>query len=243
MFDLLFARAFFIVGGMILITALTARLNKLFETKTEMWATILSTIAFLFAIVFFEDIFPLNLILVAIFSALIGWQIGPTIELYRKRFMLKKYLKSRGIKIEKGKISPEQKAEFEKSIAGNSDDHGWGKIIYQTLLATALAIFATASAVFLTNINFSFMGSFLLIALIALIIMSISNAIFFRSRLFSLIKSYLGSLIFTLYLLYDFNRLEEMASDKSWGAAVDIAVNIYLDIINLFLYLLDILSN
>ena len=243
MFDLLFARVFLIVGGMLLITALTSRLNKLFETKKEMWITIISTFVFLFAIVFFADIFPLNLILVAIFSALIGWQMGPTIELYRKRFMLKKYLKSKGIKIEKGKISPEQEAEFERSIAGNPDDHEWGKIISQTLLATALAIFATASTVFLTSINFSFLGSFLLIALIALILLSISNALFFHSRLFSLIKSYLGALIFTLYLLYDFNRLEEMAGDKSWGTAVDIAVNIYLDIINLFLYLLDILSD
>ena len=33
-----------------------------------------------------------------------------------------------------------------------------------------------------------------------------------------------------------------MAGDESWGTAIDIAVNIYLDIINLFLDLLEILA-
>jgi len=33
-----------------------------------------------------------------------------------------------------------------------------------------------------------------------------------------------------------------MAGDESWGTAIDVAVNIYLYIINLFLDLLEILS-
>jgi len=33
-----------------------------------------------------------------------------------------------------------------------------------------------------------------------------------------------------------------MAGDESWETAIDVAVNIYLDIINLFLDLLEILS-
>ena len=49
---------------------------------------------------------------------------------------------------------------------------------------------------------------------------------------------------FTLYLIYDFNRLEKAMArgDESWGTAVDLAVNIYLDIVNLFLYILEALS-
>ena len=47
-----------------------------------------------------------------------------------------------------------------------------------------------------------------------------------------------------LYLIYDFNALEKAIArgDNSWGTAVDIAVNLYLDIINLFLDLLEILA-
>jgi len=44
--------------------------------------------------------------------------------------------------------------------------------------------------------------------------------------------------------LYDFNILEKRiaAGDESWGTAVRIAVRLYLDIINLFLDLLQILA-
>ena len=65
---------------------------------------------------------------------------------------------------------------------------------------------------------------------------------FLRSKMVSLIRAYIGAVIFTLYLLYDFNQLEKKAGDESWGTAIDISVNIYLDIINLFLDLLEILA-
>ena len=52
-------------------------------------------------------------------------------------------------------------------------------------------------------------------------------------------------ILLTLYLIYDFNSLEKAiaAGDNSWGTAIKIAVNLYLDIINLFLDLLEILAD
>ncbi|PIU07226.1 MAG: hypothetical protein COZ85_01475 [Candidatus Moranbacteria bacterium CG_4_8_14_3_um_filter_34_16] len=243
MFDILFARTFIIVGSMLIITAITSRINKEFETAKEMLITIIGTFAFLFAIIFFSDIYPLNLLLVAIFSALIGWQIGPTIEHFGKRFKQRKYLKSRGIIIKKGQeITDEQKKEFEQSFDANQYHQEWHNVVFQALFATAVAVFATAGTVFLTSIDFSFLGGFLIISLIMLVIMGLLNIFLFRSAIFSLVRAYIGAVIFTLYLLYDFDRLEKMAGNESWGAAIDIAVNIYLDIINLFLDLLEILS-
>lgn len=243
MFDILFARTFIIVGGMLMITAIAARINKAFETAKEMWITIVGTFAFLFAIIFFADIYPLNLLLVAIFSALIGWEIGPTIEHFGKRFKMRKYLKSRGVVIEKRqKITDEQKKEFEQSFDVNQYQREWHNVVFQAIFATALATFSTAGIVFLTSIDFSFLGGFLLIALIMLVVMGLLNIFFFRSKIFSLVRAYIGAVIFTLYLIYDFDRLEKMAGDESWGTAIDIAVNIYLDIINLFLDLLEILA-
>lgn len=72
--------------------------------------------------------------------------------------------------------------------------------------------------------------------------MGLLNIFFFRSKIFSLVRAYIGAVIFTLYLIYDFDRLEKMAGDESWGTAINIAVNIYLDIINLYLNLLEILA-
>ena len=59
-----------------------------------------------------------------------------------------------------------------------------------------------------------------------------------------MLQTGVGIVIFTLYLIYDFNRLEKAMErgDESWGTAIDIAVNIYLDIVNLFLYILEALS-
>ena len=61
---------------------------------------------------------------------------------------------------------------------------------------------------------------------------------------FSLVKAYFGVLIFTGYLLYDFDMLKKQmnAGDDSWSTAIQIAVNLYLDIINLFLDILYILA-
>lgn len=243
MFDILFARTFIVIGGMLIITAITSRINKAFETTEEMWVTIIGTFAFLFIIIFLADIYPLNLLLIAIFSALIGWEIGPTIEHFGKRFKIRKYLQSRGIVIKKGQeITNEQKKEFEQSFNANQYHQEWHNIVFQALFATAIAVFATAGTVFLTSIDFGFLSSFLLISLIILVIMGLLNIFFFRSKIFSLARAYIGAVIFTLYLLFDFNRLEKMAGDESWDTAIDIAINIYLDIINLFLNLLEILA-
>lgn len=60
-----------------------------------------------------------------------------------------------------------------------------------------------------------------------------------------LVGAYIGAVIFSLYLLYDFDQLEKsaLAGDVSWETAINFAISIYLDIINLFLDLLQILSS
>jgi len=243
MFDILFARTFIIVGFMLVISSVTAKINRAFETASEMWITFISSFALLFAIIIYADFYPLNLILVACFSAIIGWQIGPTIEHFGTKFKIRKYFKSKGIKLKKGQeITIEQRNEFQKSFNLNKYQSEWQNIIFQAVFATALAVFCTAGMVFLTSVDFSFIQGFLFIALIMLVIMGLVNTLFFKSKLVSLLRAYIGAIIFTLYLLYDFNRLEKMKGDSSWGTAIEISVNLYLDIINLFLELLVILT-
>ncbi len=74
--------------------------------------------------------------------------------------------------------------------------------------------------------------------------MGVLNLFIYRSNALRLLSAYCGVIIFSLYLLYDFNILEKRiaAGDESWGTAVRIAVRLYLDIINLFLDLLQILG-
>ena len=270
MFGILFAKTFFLVGMMLVITTITTRINKAFETTLEMVLTILGAFTFLFAVTFFSHIFPLNLLLVACFAGVVGWSMGPTITFYGRRFKLKQFLKARNIKTKKDsekenvviyyKESVDANIEvvsekefdtllkdFEVEIKNGGDpyDKKWQDIMFQSMLGTSLAVFASAALVSVSDIDFSFLGMFLFIALLLLIAVSLLNVFFFKSSKISLTKAYFGVLIFTLYLIFDFQRLESLIAngETSWSAAIDIAVNLYLDIINLFLDLLYILSD
>ncbi len=244
MFDLLFSRTFLIVGGMLIITAFAARINKAFETKTEARITILGTFILLFVTQYFADQFPLNLLMVGLFSGLIGWQIWPAIEMYGDRYKLNQYLQSRGIKLKKWeKLPKEHEEDFKEFLTTYPPSDPWSHIISQAIFATAMAVFAMAWLVYMTSIDFSIYGGFLLIALIILIIMGLVNIFIYRSKIFSLIRVYFGVIIFMGYLLYDFSVLTNRAWDDSRATAINISVNIYLDIINLFLYILDILGS
>ena len=280
MFDLLFAKTFLIVGGMLVITTFFSRINKAYETMSEAIINIVGT--FLFAIMYYDDVYPLNLILVAIFSGFIGWSIGPTVSALGENFKMRNYKKKYGLlskivitekktvtqkifgqKDEKKTMyyeksnptelfdtdSEKYKLAIEKIISSNSfkkDNYHqeWQNVVFQAMSGTTIAVIATASIVFTSSFDFSVLGGFLFIALIVLIIMGVLNIFIFKSRKYSLIRAYLGVLIFTGYLLYDFDMLEKQmnAGDESWSTAIKIAVNLYLDIINLFLDLLQILA-
>jgi FtsH-binding integral membrane protein len=144
--------------------------------------------------------------------------------------------------------SPEMLAlreEFDATILA----HGpycqeWQNLLLQASLATCVAVLSTAAIVAFSSTDYGFLGPFLFIALIALVICELFNAFLFKTKRTRQLKTYAGIVIFTLYLIFDFNILEKRIAngDESWGTAVQIAVNIYLDIINLFLYILRALA-
>ena len=102
----------------------------------------------------------------------------------------------------------------------------------------------TAAIVYFSDTDFGFLGSFLFFALLGLVIVRLLKEWVIKDSSFSMIQTSIGIIIFTFYLIYDFNRLEKAMAqgDESWGRAVDLAVSIYLDIVNLFLLILELLS-
>lgn len=110
---------------------------------------------------------------------------------------------------------------------------------------TVSITFITAMIGMYSGLNFTFMGRFLFFALLALIAGNIIRLFIKMERWQERIMAFFGVLIFISYLLYDFNRLEQSAKagTNSWPVAMDFAISIYLDIINLFLELLDLLSD
>ena len=123
-------------------------------------------------------------------------------------------------------------------------NQAWQNVVFQTLIATSLSIFITLLIVYITPTDFGFLEPFLFISLSALVILRLLNYYIFKSDRKRLLYCYAGIVIFTLYLIFDFNRLEQANAngDSSWGTAVDIAIALYLDIINLFLDILQAMA-
>lgn len=99
-----------------------------------------------------------------------------------------------------------------------------------------------------TKTDLTSLGKILLMALIGLIIASLVNVFFFKSTGFDLIVSYVGVLIFVGLTAYDSQKIKQMllmapdAGETSQKIALLGALSLYLDFINLFIYLLRILG-
>ena len=65
------------------------------------------------------------------------------------------------------------------------------------------------------------------------------------SRMAIRLKAMFGAFVFSIFLLFDFNLLRKKSDFgiNDWDTAFNIAFNIYLDIINLLLEILDAMSN
>ena len=117
--------------------------------------------------------------------------------------------------------------------------------IASTFFITA-ATFAAMSAIgYFTKKDLTSLGNILTMALIGLIIASIVN-IFLKSDMLYWIATYAGVLIFTGLTAYDTQKLKEMniignaGTDEDKKEAIMGALTLYLDFINLFLFLLRI---
>ncbi len=119
--------------------------------------------------------------------------------------------------------------------------------IFATFLVASGMFGAMAIYGYFTNADLSAMGSFLFMALIGLIIGSWVN-LFFKSPQLQYLLSGVGVLVFTLLTAYDVQKIKQMASglyeDQESMAKASImgALTLYLDFINLFLFLLQIMG-
>ena len=91
----------------------------------------------------------------------------------------------------------------------------------------------------------SFLGGFLLISLLGLIGFEFIRIFRGFSRWAIRIKAIFGAFVFSMFLLFDFNLLRKKSDIgvNDWDNAFNIAFQIYLDIINLLLEILDAMSN
>jgi uncharacterized protein len=117
--------------------------------------------------------------------------------------------------------------------------------IFQVFFISAATFGSMALWGYTTKRDLSSMGSFLMMGLIGLMIAGIVN-IFLQSSIMTLAISAIGVLIFTLLTAYDMQTIKETYYD-SYGeerekAGVVGALNLYLDFINIFINLLQLLG-
>jgi FtsH-binding integral membrane protein len=125
-----------------------------------------------------------------------------------------------------------------------------GVSITQTFLVTSISFAGLSIFGYTTKKDLSGMGTFLMMGLIGLIVASIVN-IFLGSGMLSFAISVIGVLIFAGLTAFDTQKIKNdylahaHAMDASWLAksAIMGALNLYLDFINMFMFLLNLLGN
>lgn len=111
------------------------------------------------------------------------------------------------------------------------------ELIFTSLGATGVIFIALSGYVLTTKKDFSFMGGFLFIAVLGAILLSLA-AMIFKLAMLQVIVSGAFVLIFSAYILYDTSRILQNGETNYIMATI----SLYLDILNLFLSLLRILS-
>lgn len=117
--------------------------------------------------------------------------------------------------------------------------------IATVFFVTAGTFAAMAIIGYTTKTDLTSLGKILMMALIGLIIATVVN-LFIKSSGFTLILSYVGVLIFVGLTAYDSQKIKQMllqapdAGETAQKLALLGALSLYLDFINLFLYLLRI---
>jgi len=119
--------------------------------------------------------------------------------------------------------------------------------IAQAFFATAASFAGLSLYGYTTKRDLSAFGTFLIMGLVGLIVASLLN-LFFQSGPFALVISFVGVLIFAGLTAYDTQRTKSLyAQVAGTGAEQHVvimsALNLYLDFINMFLFILRLFGN
>jgi FtsH-binding integral membrane protein len=118
---------------------------------------------------------------------------------------------------------------------------GYSDIVYQALGITAGITIALSLYAWTTKRDFSGFAPYLFAGVIGLILVGLLNALLFHSPILHMVYLYAGVVIFSFYMIFDVQRIKKY--QDTVGNAVMLALNLYLNIFNLFLFILQILMS
>ncbi|SHF03151.1 hypothetical protein SAMN05444392_106152 [Seinonella peptonophila] len=118
-----------------------------------------------------------------------------------------------------------------------------------TAFIITAGMFGIAAVIgYVTKVDLTRFGFIAMMALIGLILATLVN-LFIHSSTFTMIISYIGVILFSFLTAYDIQRIKMMSeavvdSEESMAKMAIIgALTLYLDFVNIFFYLLQILNN
>ncbi|WP_297573259.1 Bax inhibitor-1/YccA family protein [uncultured Campylobacter sp.] len=117
--------------------------------------------------------------------------------------------------------------------------HGAGHVITNAFLTTALVFGVLTVYAINTKTDVVSWGKSLFYILLAVIVVSILNLLFFKSGLLDLVISAITAVLFSCYIVYDTQNIFK----GRYESPILAAVSMYLNILNLFLSLLRLFGS
>lgn len=112
-------------------------------------------------------------------------------------------------------------------------------VIQEALLLTVVIFGTLTMYVISSKKDFSFLGGFLITGLVVVIVGSLLNAFLFQSPMGEFVISSGGVLLFSGFILYDTSNILRHYDVEDYTSAT---LALYLDILNIFLFLLRLLN-
>lgn len=123
-------------------------------------------------------------------------------------------------------------------FVGTLMEFGGPAIMIKAFLSTTLAFTAAAVFGWTTKRNLTGIGGFLTLILVGMIVVGLLGLFIPWGNNFEMIFSGIGVGLFSAYTMYDIQRLKAYPEDRY----IDAALQLYLDIFNLFIFILRLVS-
>ncbi|KAL1450628.1 hypothetical protein WDU94_002970 [Cyamophila willieti] len=131
----------------------------------------------------------------------------------------------------------------ESFLLGVSSSRFNGELVFWAAAITCVICLSLTIFAFQTKIDFTMMGGVLFVCVIVLFIFGIVS-MFYPGKIMTLIYGGLGAILFSVYLIYDTQLM--IGGNHKYSISPEeyifAALNIYLDVVNIFLSILQILG-
>lgn len=123
-----------------------------------------------------------------------------------------------------------------------TDGHERGaEAVMVTLSILAVVTVVTGVIGLLSGFNFQGMGGVMFIILLVILGITFVGLFVRWNKVTEMVIGLGVSLFFAIYMIYDFNKAIHLYKEATWSAAMDIAMNLFLDMVNIFVRLLPII--